>query len=536
MDDSYYRKLNPYFGKWEIEEKLGEGGSGKVYLIADRTGDQVFYAAMKAISIPTNDTEAASIRAEHQDEDALIKYYRSMVDDVVNELQVLSRLKDSKYVTAYEEHEIREHDDGIGWDIFIRQELLTPLIDLMATRTFEEDEVIKIGKDICSALVDCEEQKIVHRDIKPENIFVADDGTYKLGDFGIAKTLERTIVGFSKKGTYEYMAPEVYRKERGSAAVDIYSLGLVLYKILNENRGPFLPAYPESIMFSDREKALARRFKGAVITPPRNGSKALKSAVLCACEYDPAERFKSASEFREALQKAADCEEIDTGTGRNRKGRISRKRRGIAIIAILSALLITLAGIHFSQVRDITGIDSNVELYIGESVSPEYRIEPAYLGDKDITFEMNGEAAIVSDSGVISGVSLGKSTMTMSTGKYSEEVVITVVPKVTNIECAESISLYEGDTYKLEVVLKPAKFSDEPIEFSSSDKNVVQVDGSGEAIAKGSGEATIKIYAGGCSKDVKVDVTKRPVKKTVKKKTTRKQEDSMGTFGGDEYF
>ena len=84
MDDSYYKSLNPYFGKWEIEAKLGEGGSGKVYLIADKHGNQVFYAAMKAISIPPNDTEAASIRAEHQDESNLIKYYQSMVDDVIN--------------------------------------------------------------------------------------------------------------------------------------------------------------------------------------------------------------------------------------------------------------------------------------------------------------------------------------------------------------------------------------------------------------------------------------------------------------------
>ena len=59
MDDSYYKSLNPYFGKWEIEEKLGEGGSGKVYLIADKHGNQVFYAAMKAISIVSAQNQSA---------------------------------------------------------------------------------------------------------------------------------------------------------------------------------------------------------------------------------------------------------------------------------------------------------------------------------------------------------------------------------------------------------------------------------------------------------------------------------------------
>lgn len=536
MDDSYYKEQAPFFGKWEIEEKLGEGGSGKVFLIADRSGNQVSYAAMKAISIPPNDTEVISIKAEHQDEKELFQYYRSMVKDVENELEVLDKLKTSKNVTVSQEHEIREHEDRIGWDIYIRQERLTPLIDLMATRTFGEKEIIKIGVDVCQALIDCEEQKIVHRDIKPENIFVDEHGTYKLGDFGIAKTLERTIVGFSKKGTYEYMAPEIYRKERGSASVDIYSLGLVLYKLLNDNRGPFLPAYPDSIMFSDRERALSRRFKGAVITPPKNGSKALKSAVLTACAYDPAERFRSASEFRDALLKAADSDDSDARSETASSGKRRKKRAVFAISAVAFALLVTWTGIWAMQVRDITGIDSEVKLYIGDSITPEYQIKPAYLGERDIAFDMKGDAASVSDTGIITAISPGMATMTMSSGRYTEKVQVTVVPKVTKIVCDKEITLYDGDAINLNVQLKPEKFSNEPVEFSSSDESVVLVNDSGGVTAKGKGETTVKIYAGGCSSEIQVNVISRPVKKTVKKKETRQHEDSMGTFGDDEYF
>lgn len=536
MDDSYYKEQAPFFGKWEIEEKLGEGGSGKVFLIADRSDNQVSYAAMKAISIPPNDTEVISIKAEHQDEKELLHYYRSMVKDVENELEVLDKLKKSKHVTVSQEYEIREHKDSIGWDIYIRQERLTPLIDLMATRTFGEKEIIKVGVDICQALIDCENHKIVHRDIKPENIFVDEQGTYKLGDFGIAKTLERTIVGFSKKGTYDYMAPEIYRKERGSASVDIYSLGLVLYKLLNDNRGPFLPPYPDSLMFSDREKALSRRFKGAVITPPKNGSKALKSAVLTACAYDPVDRFRNASEFKEALLKVNENDAGDelSGSGIARKSR--KKRAAFAITAIAFALLVTWTGIWAMQVRDITGIDSEVVLYIGDSVTPDYQIEPSYLDDRDIEFSINGDVARVSRTGVISAISLGSATMTMSSGKYTEKVKVTVVPKITKIVCDKEITLYDGDSISLDVQLKPDKFSDEPIEFSSSDENVIQVNDSGRVTAKGKGETTVKISAGGCSSEISVSVIGRPVKKTVKKKEIRQQEDSMGTFGDDEYF
>lgn len=539
MDDSYYKSLSPFFGKWEIDEKLGEGGSGKVYLISTKSDNQVFCAAMKAISIPPNDTEDTSIRAEHHDEETITKYYRAMVDDVVNELQLLNQLRDSKYITSYEEHEIREHSEGIGWDVFIRQELLTPLIDLMATKTFEENDVIRIGIDICNALIDCEKHKIVHRDIKPENIFVTDNGTYKLGDFGIAKTLERTIVGFSKKGTYEYMAPEVYRKERGSAAVDIYSLGLVLYKLLNENRGPFLPAYPEPIMFADREKALTQRLKGATITPPKNGSRLLKSAVLSACAYNPTDRFKTASEFKDALVRAGNTSNDDEIASIKTKDKHRKRRHRSVIIAILVVFL-AVACYWAMQVRDITGVDSSVEVYIGDSIAPQYRVKPSYLGDKDIDFVIDGDEAAVDKDGRITGLALGNATMTMTSGRYEEQIEIKVVPKVTDIICDDNYFIYVGEKEQIDLTIKPDKFSDEPIEFKSSDESVIMVNDKGEITAKGAGDARIEITSGGFNKEISVEVSRRPVTQTVKKNSTRQtgnqSKGNIGSFEDDEYF
>lgn len=71
--------------------------------------------------------------------------------------------------------------------------------------------MIRLGIDICKALELCQKYNVIHRDIKPENIFVSGSGDFKLGDFGIARTIERASSGLSKKGTYNYMAPEVYR-------------------------------------------------------------------------------------------------------------------------------------------------------------------------------------------------------------------------------------------------------------------------------------------------------------------------------------
>ena len=94
-------------------------------------------------------------------------------------------------------------------------ELLTNLYDQVMSNSSSEAclsqrEVIKLGVHLCRALELCSRKNIIHRDIKPENIFISPHGEYKLGDFGVARQVEQTMSGLSKKGTYTTMAPEVF--------------------------------------------------------------------------------------------------------------------------------------------------------------------------------------------------------------------------------------------------------------------------------------------------------------------------------------
>ena len=113
-------------------------------------------------------------------------------------------------------------------------------MDYCTGKELTEKEVIKLGMDLSKALEYCRKLKIIHRDIKPENIFVSRFGDFKLGDFGIAREQAHTVGNMSKKGTYSYMAPEIYKGEKYDSSIDIYSLGIVLYELLNQNRLPFL--------------------------------------------------------------------------------------------------------------------------------------------------------------------------------------------------------------------------------------------------------------------------------------------------------
>ena len=252
MDITYYKKYEPVFGSWKIVREIGEGSFGKVFEIERRDFGYTYKAALKAITIPQSQSEVKSVLADGMDEQSATSYFRGFVEEMVAEFVLMSKLKGHSNIVSYEDHRVVEHTEGIGWDILIRMELLTPLLDHVSKNPLSRSDVIKLGIDICKALEVCRKNNIIHRDIKPENIFYSDIGDFKLGDFGIAKTVEKTTGGLSKKGTYTYMAPEVYKGEAYGASVDIYSLGIVLYRFMNNNRTPFLPSYPTPIKYADR--------------------------------------------------------------------------------------------------------------------------------------------------------------------------------------------------------------------------------------------------------------------------------------------
>ena len=285
---------------WETVREIGSGSFGAVYEIA-RTlpNGKTEKAALKVISIPQNEGDVEELYSSGYDDASITAHFKSYLADIVNEYSLMAEIKGHTNVVYCDDIRYIQHDDGFGWDIFIKMELLTPLMKAKEPGAVE-DTVKKLGADICSALVLCREKNIIHRDIKPQNIFVSEHGDYKLGDFGIAKTVEKTTGG-TKIGTYGYMAPEVYNNQPYGAAVDIYSLGLVMYWLLNEHRLPFLPMPPKVPTSTENEQARLRRFRGEPIPAPKNGSEALKRIVLKACAYDPKDRYHTADEMLEDL-------------------------------------------------------------------------------------------------------------------------------------------------------------------------------------------------------------------------------------------
>ena len=160
---------------------------------------------------------------------------------------------------------------------------------------------VRLGCDFLPLLQSFVDKKILHRDIKPENIFF--DGDFRnetgflMGDFGIAKRNTQTSV--TPTGTESTMAPEVRGLDRSLGRDrmlgDMYSLGMVMYKYLNQGVYPSNSERIEKIP-PDKEPS----------PEPRNGSKRLKRLVVKATSYYPRDRFESPQAMLRELQK---CEE-----------------------------------------------------------------------------------------------------------------------------------------------------------------------------------------------------------------------------------
>jgi serine/threonine protein kinase len=299
MDKIY--KYEPLWGDWLIDEKLGEGSYGKVYRIRREIKGSTFFAAVKIITIPQNTSEISALSYEGMSSDSISLYFQQVLDGLVEEIELLYSFRGLSNIVNIDDYKVIKHDDNITYDILIKMELLKDLSSYVQSNPLSKSDVLRLAIDMCKALEACHKKNIIHRDIKPDNIFISDHGDYKLGDFGVARKMEKTLSGLSKKGTYLYMAPEVYKGENYDHTVDIYSLGIVIYRYLNGGKLPFFES--NQVMYRQREEALAKRLRGEPLPYPESGQGEFESIIIKACSNNPKERYQNIKEFKDKLDK-----------------------------------------------------------------------------------------------------------------------------------------------------------------------------------------------------------------------------------------
>lgn len=288
-------------GGWELVRLLGSGISGKVFEAHRIIDGTMHKAAIKIISIPSSPSYTEHALETTIPLPSLHDYYSEAVAHVMREVGILSGDQGCNHLVSYEEHQIIAHSDGLGYEVVIRMEYLTPVTEHFKAHPPTPREIVLLGLDICKALSFCEKRHLLHRDIKPSNIYIDSNNRYKLGDFGTSCAIESMGQVRSAAGTLSYISPEAHRNDSSiDFRTDIYSLGLVMYQRLNGGRIPFVP---ESgiISVSDANKYVMKRLSGEPIPPIAGIDRKLSDVITKACAFAPQDRYSTAAEFRSAL-------------------------------------------------------------------------------------------------------------------------------------------------------------------------------------------------------------------------------------------
>src|SRR3989441_4104815 len=262
-------------GRYEVKGFLGEGGRKKVYLAHDEKLDR--------------DVAVAMIKTEGLDEAGLSRVKR--------EAQAMGRLGDHpNIVTVFD-----IGDDGVQ-PYIVSQYMgggdLDGMLNKAPDRRLPIVDAMQIAWQVVQGLAHAHGRGIIHRDLKPGNIWLTEDGTAKIGDFGLAVALDRsrlTMEGMMV-GTVAYMAPEQALGRQPDARSDLYSLGCVTYEMVT-GRAPFLGDDPVAI--------ISQHINTAPVAPSWHNAevpRALESLILRLLAKDPNERPDNAAAIPQALQ------------------------------------------------------------------------------------------------------------------------------------------------------------------------------------------------------------------------------------------
>ena len=554
---------------WETVGLIGRGSFGAVYEIQRNVLGNVEKAALKVISIPQNASDIDEMISDGYDNESITSTFQAHLKSIVAEYALMRKMNGSSNIVNCDDVRYVQHDDGFGWDIYIKMELLTPLAKTL-TGSISDETVIRLAQDMCAALNLCQKHGIIHRDIKPQNIFLSDNGDYKLGDFGVAKTVEKTSGG-TKIGTYKYMAPEVYNNQPYGVGADIYSLGMVLYWMLNERRMPFLPLPPERLRAGMDEAARNRRLAGEAFGPPAHGSDQLKQIVMKACAYDPAERYRTAQEMLDDLnllqsdhtmgifggyrmytnkgvyarqeeptdprpdlsggtgdqpQYQTDPIEPENGTSKDQK----KKKKGLlgliigGVLAVIILVILLLLRSCDTKLTERPRDDGDSETTV--ATEPEYEMsisqeELNLVVDTTVGLTVSGlpedaeiewrsdnkKVATVDENGQVTGISEGTAIISAQ-WEYGRKTY-----RVESVVTVESSGIILSSynvvlTYIGQTaVLEGTTYPEgQTILWTSSDGKVVTVSEDGTVTAVGEGEAVITASFGSCTADCSVTV------------------------------
>ena len=289
--DRMISEIEEAYKGWKIGKRIGTGSSGTVVYEINRN-----YGCKEENVIKIVTLLEERVCWEDMTEESRRNYEtqrKKAKEKAVQEVALMYDLKTCENIVGYLDYGFLEisDTDGISYVLTIRMFKYKDLDSIAKSKVLSESDIIKIGMDVCNALEACERKGIMHRDIKPGNIFYAEDkdkGKYLLADFGISRIVEKGDLAHTYQGTWQFAAPEQFDGLTGRNGydhrVDIYSLGLTLYYLANNQKFPSCNRYREEI------------------APIEGVNPELNRILLKACALSAGNRYSEASEMKTDLQ------------------------------------------------------------------------------------------------------------------------------------------------------------------------------------------------------------------------------------------
>ena len=289
--DRMISEIEEAYKGWKIGKRISTGSSGTVVYEINRN-----YGCKEENVIKIVTLLEERVCWEDMTEESRRNYEtqrKKAKEKAVQEVALMYDLKTCENIVGYLDYGFLEisDTDGISYVLTIRMFKYKDLDSIAKSKVLSESDIIKIGMDVCDALEACERKGIMHRDIKPGNIFYAEDkdkGKYLLADFGISRIVEKGDLAHTYQGTWQFAAPEQFDGLTGRNGydhrVDIYSLGLTLYYLANNQKFPSCNRYREEI------------------APIEGVNPELNRILLKACALSAGNRYSEASEMKTDLQ------------------------------------------------------------------------------------------------------------------------------------------------------------------------------------------------------------------------------------------
>ncbi len=253
---------------------------------------------LKHISLPASDAQvrALILSGIYKSEADVMAYYTGVVSDIRRELDVGKKLAQTGCFAGPVDYQIVQKKDSIGYDIYILQELQVPLNELIDRNGMTHLRAVNLGIDICDAIIACREAGYLFANLKPENIFLIPSGKFLLGDLGLISLTDLEYAGIPESYIDSFSAPELFDITTApNTTIDLYSLGMVLYRIYNGNHGPFEDENTNGPM------ADKLRLSGKPLPTPIYADYELAAIITKACAFRIQSRYSSPEKLKDAL-------------------------------------------------------------------------------------------------------------------------------------------------------------------------------------------------------------------------------------------